>query len=198
MEEASLERLEQKTAGISDLVEGSQVRNEDELNRVNKLLHYIVSIEKEIDGELDPLIKSANQTHKGLITFKKKVMEPVFRGKNFLNPLIANYLNAQKRKKMEEEHKRIEMAHSAQSLGDTEKAQKIMKQRPSTKTPKLKGTFTRTSWKWRPKNISEAPREYLTWDYPKITAEVQRHKQNTKIPGIEVYEDTTTVTREVK
>lgn len=57
------------------------------------------------------------------------------------------------------------------------------------------GTHARPRWLWRVTDPAAVPREFLAVDAARVTAVVNDQREKTSIPGIEVYEDTTLVTR---
>lgn len=56
--------------------------------------------------------------------------------------------------------------------------------------PKVSGLSSRQVWKYRVKNLSLVPREYLMLDEKKTGGVVRAMKADTNIPGIEVYPET--------
>lgn len=58
----------------------------------------------------------------------------------------------------------------------------------TAQTPKVAGVKSYRTWKWRVTDRLKVPREYLTLDEKKITATMREFREQTRIPGIEVYE----------
>ena len=56
--------------------------------------------------------------------------------------------------------------------------------------PIMSGTHTVTKTHWRVIDHELIPRRYLRIDSISVESEVRLHKMKTKIPGIEVYEET--------
>lgn len=113
----------------------------------------------------------------------------------------------QERKKAEEEM--LRKAIEAEAQGKTEEAEAILAaplpgppkpiEVPIVRTvitppppppPKVQGVSTRKVWKWRLVDFSLVPDEYKQLADSVVTAKVRSQKGDTKIPGIEVYEET--------
>jgi hypothetical protein len=54
---------------------------------------------------------------------------------------------------------------------------------------KMAGVTAKAVWKWRIIDANKIPREYLSVNEVAINGVVRGMKGNTRIPGIEVYED---------
>lgn len=69
----------------------------------------------------------------------------------------------------------------------------VPKAKAETFIPKMQDVQTRTNWKFEITDASLVPREYLIVDEKAVGAMVRARKGDTKIPGVRVYSETSTV-----
>lgn len=198
--------VEQKALSVPNQAKDIRIIDNNTLLTANTLLLAIKDIRKEIDLAFDPIIRKANDAHKEAIAQKKRAEAPLIEAENFIKPQIASYMNEQERIRREaeekarqealkaEEERKLTEAVELEKEGFTEEAEAILNETtfipppiiPKT-TPKLQGTSIKQIWKFRVKNESLIPREYLTVDLVKIGGVVRALKDKANIPGIEVY-----------
>jgi hypothetical protein len=115
----------------------------------------------------------------------------------------AAELAAAKRKQAEDEALRL--ALDASKAGNNELADEIMAAplpevpdipelkpitvRPIIPQPKAAGISTTRVWKWRLVCFADVPNEFKSLDQSSVNAHVRSNKDESHIPGIEVYED---------
>ena len=115
---------------------------------------------------------------------------------------IALEEEAARRKKAEEE--KLAQAALLEAAGAKDEADQLVSEaiqeteapviieQPKATTPKVEmnGMAMVTNWKFRVTNDNLIPRQYLSVDESKIGAIVRSQKENTNIPGIQVYPET--------
>lgn len=101
-----------------------------------------------------------------------------------------------------EETRRLEEAMALEASGDKVAADEILEAPVVVEqviaapvivaptAPKLEGVSGRTTWRYRIINAALIPREYLMPNETMIGGTVRAQKDKTKIPGVEVYPDT--------
>lgn len=107
-------------------------------------------------------------------------------------------------RRKEEEDRRLSEAQVLQDAGQAEAAEILVSAPVVIETapvvieaapgaPKIEGLHFRSVWKFRVLNKTSVPEEYKVVDEKAVGAVVRAMKQNTRIPGIEIYEEKITV-----
>jgi hypothetical protein len=213
--EKGLMELEKRTLSFPQKAQTIRITDTPSLQKANDFLSAIKALQKEISETFDPLIKKAHEAHRAILDRKKKYEEPLIQAEKTIKPQIARYYSELERiRKDKEEKNRIEkeeaerkereqlekMEKKAAALakkGKEEEAQdlldsyvpKVFIQEALPEKVKLQGTSIRTVVKWRVVDEKAIPREFLCVDATKVTGVVRTSKMDTKIPGIEVYEE---------
>jgi len=164
---------------------------------------------KEIDEGYDDIIKAAHQLHKKAVARKAEYYSPVEAGVKHTKGLMEKFdreqeaiRQAEERRlreiaRKEEEERLLQEAIEAEANGETDISEAILEE-PIYVPPvvvqkeilKVNGGPTyRTVWKFRIKNVNQIPREYMTPNEIRIGAVVRAMKDQTAIPGIEVYSE---------
>jgi len=199
------------------------VKDDESLAMANKYLTGVKALQKEIDGVFDPTREKMRAAINENLAQKRKYEEPLRKAERYLKGQIGPYLIKQERilqekierdrrekeeaerKLREAEEERHEKAKDLQRLGKEEEAQKVMEEslpeikatKPEAPMPAAsKGVHTRKIRKWRLKDFSLVPREYLKLDEIKIGSLVRSTKAKIEIPGIEIYSEDIVATRE--
>lgn len=218
-----LSQIEQRTISFLEQAKSIKVIDQSSLLKANEFLLADKQMQKIISDFCDPTIEAANKAHKIALDQKKKLMNPLIEAERIIKPQIGTYLTEQEQirreaeekarkereeaelKKKAEEEELLKKALQAEADGKKEEAEQIINQaelpKPiviETKIPekiKLAGTGLRKELKWRVKDISIVPKEYLiiTVDKNKIDNSFRILKQNLFIPGIEIFEDVSVV-----
>lgn len=209
-----IQTLEQCALGFPDLARQIEITDPESLKKANAFMLGVRSLKKEISDFCDPEIKAADTLHKNLVAKKKNSLAPLNESEKIVGPKIATYKRQEEeerqraiaearrkeeeRRRQEEELRRKE--EEAKREDETkwaedykEKAEKVsvstlktdLKEAP--KVTRIEGTYVRRDWKWRLKDESLVPREFLTLDSSKITRHVKLNKDKSNIPGIEAY-----------
>lgn len=214
MASTEIQALEQKALGFPDLARAIEVKDPESFKAANEFLHGVRGLKKEISNYCDPEIKAADTLHKNLVKKKKEALAPLNEAEGIVGPKIVTYKRkeeeerqraiAEARKKEEERRRKEEelrkKAEEAQKEGESQwseefkvEAEQVSKStfkkelKEAPQVTKIEGTYVRKNWKWRLKDESLVPREFLTLDSKKITEHVIRNKDKTNIPGIEAY-----------
>lgn len=135
---------------------------------------------QQVKGKAKTLETERTKVTKPLLEAKRTVDGWFKPAKEALNMLEAHLKSAINTYLREQEAARL----AALQAGDHEGAL-------ATEQPTLPaGVQQRTIWKWRVTDPALVPDEYKVIDSAKVTAQVNEHKGNTAIPGIEAYADT--------
>lgn len=149
-----------------------------------------------------------------LLERERQIDEPLERAENqILKPAIARFDAEQERKRREEENRlreeqrkkaeaeQLAKAQAAEERGDTEAVDQILEE-PTPVVPVIvpkaeapAGISYREVWKFRVTDEKLVPREYLAVDEKKIGGVVRALKNETRIPGVEVYSEKTVAGR---
>jgi len=175
------------------------------LESAGSFLVGLKTILKRIDETFDEPIKQAFATHRTILAAKKKHTDPLTKAEHVIKAGITTYRTTQRiiqeereqrlreqARKKEEDRMLLEAAELEES-GKPEEAEALIAQ-PVYSAPivlpkemKVQGISTRTVWKWRMRNKSLLPPQYLTVDEKALNKVVAALWQQCDIPGIEVY-----------
>jgi hypothetical protein len=170
----------------------------------------IKDLRKQINESYDPIISKAFSAHREACSQKKKVEEPLIMAEGIIKTNLGAFVREQERIRQEaerqareaaaklEEELRIQQAVMAEEAGFDEAAIEEVLQTPiplpapviAPTFDKVSGISSRKIWKWRIVNETLIPREYLQVNEMAINSVVRGMKGSTRIPGIEVYEET--------
>lgn len=192
----------------------TKIKNSEDAQVVGEFLKNVKSKYKTLDERLksitDPLnlaLKNARNLFKPAFDF---LTEQEYTAKKLLaeyNEAIeseARRMEAELRAKQEAKIKKLEeQINILQSQGKEDKAlEKQMKIEALRETPtivvpapKIDGVVVRTIWKYRIIDETKIPREYLMPDEKKIGAVVRASGGSIKIDGIEIYSETSIVSK---
>lgn len=200
--------LESRTLSLPDQARKLQVIDRDSLERAASLLLIVKALRKELDDTFDTGIKKAHEAHKAAVALKKKYELPLATAEATIKPRIAAYhaLKEQIRRDeenrlMEEARKRadeekLSMAVRAETLGLQAQAEAIIDQPAFVpvvtlpKAEKIEGISMRKTWKYRIIDVNLIPRDYMIADEKKIGGVVRAMGEQAKIPGVEIYCET--------
>jgi len=157
-----------------------------------------------------PLVQSAHQQHKALVKRRDDMCAPVQIAIAKIKTLIGAYDQQQERLRREQERiaqealrreqkeTAIREAQALQASGDSEGAEQVISQAAASPAPavvipsmvpKVTGKSSRTIWRYRVVNPELVPKEYMMVDEIKLGQIVRALKGSTRIPGIQVYEE---------
>lgn len=215
MTETSLEKLEREVVGFPEQASRIIIHDDKTLKGANVFVVAIKKMRKEVKETFDPIIDKAHKAHREALDQKKKYEGPLIEAEKIVKLQIASYMNELDRKrreaeeaarKAEEERKKLEeeklkQAKSLEAAGYYEDAENLKNEIPTPapldipSAPKLEGTSISKIVKWRIKDFSQIPREYLEADSAKITRAVKSSKGTIQIPGIEIYTEDSVAVR---
>ena len=182
-----------------------KINNDDDQQRALEVLPSIQEKLKLINETFDPIVKKAHEAHKEALKQKKTHADPLENAKRIIGRKVGAYQQEQERKAEEKrrleqaelqkraEEEALQAAEELESVGDTEAAEMVLETpvvaqaAPVKEAPKVSGIAVKKTWKFRVKNPNLIPREYLTIDEKKIGGIVRAMKDQTNIPGVEVY-----------
>jgi hypothetical protein len=215
MTETSLEKLNQEVRGYPKQASDIIIHDEKTLKAGNDFLLAIKAMRKKIAETFNPIIDKAHKAHKEAVAKKKEIEEPLIRAENEVKLRIASYVKKieeerreAERKAAEEEQKRLEaqihaeeLARELEERGHDREAKEVRDRVPEFKAPVLPKTPTlnnvQVKWfyKWEVEDINKVPRQFLIVDRAKVTAYVNAHKEQTNIPGIRVFKESSVAAR---
>jgi hypothetical protein len=169
---------------------------------VKRLAHIL----DQIDDLMDPIVKANYAAWKVSTGQKKKLAEPLQAASTTARHKLGAYLAEQEKARAqqeyalrmaaiaEEEKLRAEEVKALEAEGKNREAE-ALKASPvdapaivlSTPAPQAEGVYSVTVWKFRITSEADVPLEYRTVDERKIGAVVRALKDQTRIPGVEVY-----------
>jgi len=183
-----------------------KVVDEDTRVKAEKGIVVVKTLRKAIKELTGPNVSSLYSEWKKAKARENTVIQPLDEAEDYLKRQVKDFemekIRAQRRKEKEEEERREAELRKAEELaaqGKEEEADKVLRDVaeeeaapivPQVMEEKVKGTSKKTiEWKWRLKDLSAVPREFLMLDESKITRYVKAMREDAKISGIEIYED---------
>ena len=189
------------------------IRGRETLDHAKTFLISIKEMRKEVAEAFDPIIKDALASHRTAIAQKKKYELPLIEAEKVMKGSIKDYFDelaeqsrlAEEKAKIEaallkaRQDEQLKKAEEAMENGDAQKALEVINEEiptpeasfPIETKPEMEGVYTRKIIKWRLADETLVPREFLMPDPLRISGEIKIHKENTNIPGIEVYAEST-------
>ncbi len=174
--------------------------------RAGEILLTIKEIRKKIENTFKPIKQKMDAAKKEVLDQEKAADKPLAEAEAWIKPLIAEYNSDQEKirqaeearlreeARKQEEERRLQEALAAEQSGNTEEAEAIISEPviappvvvPKS-VPKVAGIAMTKTWKFRITDANKIPRQYLMVDEQKIGQIVRAMKEQTHIPGIEVY-----------
>lgn len=198
--------ITERALTVPDQARAAVIQSNDDYVKAGAILVVIKDLRKQIDSFFDPIIKKQYEAHKEAVAQKKRADAPLVEAEGIIKPRLAAWNAEQERlrkeeeerlqeiARKEEEERRLKEAILAEQFGDKEEAEAIINtpiQAPpvvAPKTvPKVAGVSFTKQWKFRIKDPLKVPREYLAVDEVKIGQVVRALKDQTNIPGVEVF-----------
>jgi hypothetical protein len=200
--------VEKKALAIPDQAKLIVVSDKDSMAMADNTVEAIGALIKEVDGTFKPLADKAFQAHRSITAKWKEVKQPLEDAKTYLVNQVKAYqrkvreeAEAEQRRlaeiaRKQEEERRLAEAIEAEKEGNVEEAQAIIEEEMFVPTPivrpdvpKVDGRKYATKWSWKVTDINKVPREYLIVDQIKMNGIVRAMKGQTRISGIEVFEE---------
>jgi hypothetical protein len=163
---------------------------------------------KAIEEKLGPAKQKAHELHKKLSDLMNEMAAPWKADRTYFVAEMKRFQREEKEKAEAEERRLREIARKeleerqlqdaveAEVNGDLEEAQAIIEEEMFVPTPivrpdvpKVDGRRYATKWSWKVTDINKVPREYLIVDQIKMNGIVRAMKGQTRISGIEVFEE---------
>lgn len=210
MEEARIKQLETTAASFPARASFIIVNSQATLDRANEFMKGVKTYIKAIADMMDPAIKKGKAAVAENIAIKKRLQGPAKEAEIIVKPVITKYLADQDevRRKAKEEadqaiEKKFEKAREIERLGDKEGAEEIRKTETAVAETlpspvKTAGTHLTKYWTWEeedPGDPNKIPRKYYVLDVLEINRIVREQKGKTNIPGIRVFQRTSSTTR---
>lgn len=206
--EQTPEIIEVNTLALSVPDQAKQIviaSNEDYV-RAGELLLVIKEIRKKIENTFKPIKQKMDAAKKEVLDQERAADAPLIEAEGIIKPRIAAWNAEQERirraeedrlreeARKQEEERRLQDAILAEQSGNKEEAAAIMDtpvQAPVVVVPKaipkVAGIAMTKQWKFRITDANKIPRQYLVPDETKIGAVVRALKDQTSIPGVEIF-----------
>jgi len=201
--------LERQTADVRTTAMQMVVNNPEQATEAGDFLRQLKTVTKRIDDEVGPTVKKAHEAHKSALDLLNRLKKPLLEAEQTVKRKISQYFDAEEQKRREqerllrqqqlkmEEERRLQEAEMLERQNKHEEAAAVIEEKielapvvVQTAAPKLEGVATRKKWSWRVVDHDKIPHDYLMIDEKKINGIVRAMQGGTKIPGIEVYEET--------
>lgn len=187
MEKQSLQEIEKQASQFPQQALSITVFNDRSLREANDFLLAIKTMQKRINETFGPVIKKAHQAHREAIMQKKKYEQPLLEAERIVKPQISSYLAEMERIRREAEDKaRKEKEEAEETINGLDASITKMETSVPEKI-KLQGTSIRKVYRFRIVDETKIPRFYLMVDMVKIGKAVNELKEQTDIPGVEVF-----------
>jgi len=207
IEEGQIKKLEITAASFPARASFIIVNSQATLDRANEFMKAVKTYIKAIADLMDPAIEKGKAAVAENVSIKKRLQGPAKEAEGIVKPVITIYLAEQDdlRRRAKEEiaqaiEKKFEKAREIERLGDKEKAEEIRKKEtavaevlpPPVKTA---GTHLTKYWTWEEEDPDKIPRKYYILDRLEINRIVREQKGKTNIPGIRVFQRSSSSTR---
>ena len=193
------------------------IRDETTLRSANEFLLADKQMQKLVHAAFDPTVDATKKAHDMAKVQRAHYLEPLLEAERIVKPEIGRFLIEQARIRHEAEEKakqeaaeaerkrlaELQAAIDAENAGKLKQAERHLEKAMTIEPPKpvipdpvkVQGTFIRKDLKWRVSDINAVPREYLEINHTEIEKVFRMCREKMSIPGIEVYEESTVVTR---
>lgn len=194
-----------------------KITDETTFSAANDFLAADKLMQKLVHAAFDPTVEATKEAHNMALAQRDHYLNPLLTAEAIVKSKIGAWLveAVRLRREMEQkakqeaaevERKRLaemQAAIDAENAGKIEEAEKHFEEALTIEVPKMvipepvkaQGTFLRKDLKWRVINPTAVPREFLMLDHAKIEAVFRRERERMSIPGIQVYTETTVVSR---
>lgn len=182
------------------------IKSQEDAAVVDAFCVNLKNLEKEVDAGYDEHINDAFKAHRSLVAKKKVYAEPITQARAIAKGKLIVWQDAEKvraeqesaiaraKAKKDAEDEALARAERAAEFGDDKTADAIMAapvvvEPVRVAAPVKTATVLQTRWKWRIKDASLIPREYLAPDETKIGGVIRATKGAVTIPGVEAYSE---------
>lgn len=216
IEAIPLNAIEKNVLTTSDYAALITVVDAEQYTEACEFIRAISRTRKEVEETFGPIKKKAHETWKESVAQEKKYLDPLEKAEKVVKGKIGIYLDAEEKKRLELEAAEREKARKEQDeralleaaelerQGNTAAAEQVVQEAVSAPAPvvvipktvaKQEGISARKTWHFRVADASLVPREYLVVDEAKIGAVVRALKDVAKIPGVEIYSESSVSVR---
>lgn len=197
-------------AGEMALQEANTIVVEDDAKyaAVAETLKFLKAQRTKVLEFTKPTVEGAFKAHKAAKALQNNLVKPYDETISIYSRKLGDYQaecerqrQAEERRLLAERQKKaddlaLEQAAALEKDGLPEAAEAIIESVPPQEAkvrpfaPKVAGTAVRTNWRFRIINAAEIPRSFLVPDEKAIGVHVRSRKGEAKIPGVEVYPET--------
>jgi hypothetical protein len=178
------EHVEELVLKTAQEIEAVVVTNPVQYVDACEWLKKVAEKRREVEEFFEPTISAAHTAHKAALTAKKKALEPLLCAEELLRFRITGYLEEERKRAEEEAQRRPSAGDGCEQPGALDA---IVTRSGPVLRPEVEGVATRKLWCFRVTDPTKIPRQYLKIDEQKIGQVVRALKDQTNIPGIEVY-----------
>lgn len=178
------------------------VDNQDRYEIAADFIKVCMGLKSKVELFFNPSIEQFKKAKKEAETGRKQqvekmneVLSPINEALMIMRQKCKNYEDEKIKEAEQEEANRIEEMATLKKEGEEnwdEDKVELAETVDVTKKPEIQKVTNlgiRRPWKWKVVNTLKIPPEYLVLNMVKINKEVRENKENTNIPGIEVYQD---------
>lgn len=190
------------------------IQTNEDLERAKELVAALKDLQKKVHEVYDPLVESANKTHKKAVAERRKHLEPLEEAEVRVRGRMGTYMTTldTEARRVEEERRKLETEHQARVFQEQTPQPSLYPEAPTPRKlsierlapkdlpevpekPKIEGLSQTKVWCWRVTDTSLIPLEFWMLDEKAVEAVVKVQKEATQIPGIEVFYEMRAVVR---
>lgn len=214
LKEINIEDKEKNVNTFLVLAEKLKIKNNEEYNGAAEKLKEIKAKNKELETERKGLTDPLEKTKKRIIALFKRPQDVLSRAEGIIKGALIDFQDEQEKIRLDEERKAQEKSrkeeekrisrlsaqmNNAMEKGNDIKADRIQQQMEDnslqplpvveSKTEKVEGISSRKLCRYRIKDISLIPREWMMANDAMLKKYAEATKGKIPIPGIEFYEE---------
>lgn len=217
-----VQELAQDANGVMDIANAIEIDSDAMYELAGEEIKGFKSKAKVLDNTRKSMTKPLDESKKTIMEFFRDPIAKLKEAEEKINGLMIAYQRkkeaerraeekklreAEEKKRLKEEAAAKKKADKLREEGKEEEAAQVEDDAVEAaaiapppvvvadKTPTVKGVHTRKNWKFRITDEAKIPREYLVVDEKKIGQVVRALKENTNIPGVEIYDQDKVVAR---
>jgi hypothetical protein len=224
--EAEVKRLEHEAITEENRARQITVETDDECDQASAEMIRLKTLIKAAQERFDPIVEAANRAHKEACKQRSIVIEPLQRAINILSPKVAGFLQQKRQAEEAERQRQLEAARAAAEAEREREIEQAEAQgcsddevqalcdmplaiAPVVRTPAARvarPVSARSSYRAIVKNklalvqhVAKNPQllELLSVNEPALNGMARSLKTALSLPGVEVMNESTTVTRTV-
>ena len=216
--QATVPKLETRALALVESVRAIHIADQPSYDAAAEAIFVIKAMRKEVADHHDPIIASANTTHKLAVAAKRKLDNPLQERESHIKTGIRGFDEMQERLRLEAQHKADEEARKqeeeaklqagieAERQGASKEDVQAIVEAPSTAPPpvmaptyqKRQGVSVRENWKAQVVNLKllvqavsleQAPLTCLQANQVALNQLARAQKQALSIPGVRAVND---------